>query len=341
VIVPSVVRCIAHGTRVAADPPGEVEAAAALACVDGCRFPVRRGIPRFVGAGDYATGFGLQWNAYRSTQLDSATGTTLSRDRLARCLGGTLEAVRDRRVLEVGCGAGRFTEVLLAVGAQVVACDLSDAVEANHANCASRARPGAYFVCQADALALPLEPAAFDVVLALGMVQHTPSPERTIAALAAQVRPGGRLVLDHYTYGAGRGALWKTAVALSPRGLLRQLLRRLAPPAALSASRGIVRTLLPLHRVFWRPGRLPRLGRRVLHYLSPVFDYYDTLPQLPPALLTQWALLDTHDGLTDRYKHLRSREQVADALRACGLVEVVAAYAGNGVEARARRAEAP
>src|SRR6187397_1731582 len=42
---------------------------------------------------------------------------------------------RGRVVLEAGCGAGRFTELLLAGGARVVAFDLSRAVEANRENC--------------------------------------------------------------------------------------------------------------------------------------------------------------------------------------------------------------
>ena len=56
--------------------------------------------------------------------------------------------MRGKNVLEVGCGAGRFTEVMLAAGARVFACDLSSAVEANYANCNSWPE---YFVCQADA----------------------------------------------------------------------------------------------------------------------------------------------------------------------------------------------
>src|SRR5436305_3342969 len=151
----------------------------ALTCPRGCRFPVVKHIPRFVISEDYAAAFGAQWNAFRKTQLDSHTGTTISRDRLARCLGGSLEVLRGKSVLEVGCGAGRFTELMLAAGARVFACDLSSAVEANYENCAGA---DDYFVCQADARRLPVAPHSFDFVVCLGVVQHTPSPEETIAA---------------------------------------------------------------------------------------------------------------------------------------------------------------
>jgi len=337
VIVPAALRCRPHEQLLAADPPGEVEDAGALVCASGCRVPVVRGVPRFVAPGHYAGSFGLQWNAYRLTQLDSHTGATISRDRLARCLGGDLDVVRDRDVLEVGCGAGRFTEVLLASGARLVACDLSEAVEANRANCAPRAEPGRYFVCQADVTALPVAPGSFDLVIALGMVQHTPSPERTIEALAAQLRPGGLLVLDHYTWPPGAGRLGRLAFALSPRSLIRQVLRLLPARAAFAACTALTRALLPVHRLFWRRGSAAGAARRGLHFASPVFDYYDKLPQLSREQLTEWALLDTHDGLTDRFKHRRSAEEVAAALAAAGLVDVDVRYAGNGVEARARK----
>src|SRR5207253_8295334 len=98
---------------------GGTDAGNILRCASGCEVPIIRSIPRFVKSENYAAGFGLQWKQFRQTQLDSYTGTTISRDRLARCLGGPMDVVRGKNVLEVGCGAGRFTELLLAAGANV------------------------------------------------------------------------------------------------------------------------------------------------------------------------------------------------------------------------------
>ena len=49
---------------------------------------VVKGIPRFVNSDEYASSFGLQWNFFRRTQLDSFTGLSISRDRLTRSDGG-------------------------------------------------------------------------------------------------------------------------------------------------------------------------------------------------------------------------------------------------------------
>lgn len=296
----------------------------------GCVFPVERGIPRFVPGSGYADAFGVQWNAFRQTQLDSHTGTSISRDRLTRCLGGSLEPLRGARVLEVGCGAGRFTEILLAAGAHVFACDLSGAVDANFANCAGHSR---YFVCQADVMALPARPGSFDFVIALGMIQHTPSPEATIRSLADAVRPGGHLIIDHYRTPP---PLLRWLYPLTLRAMLRRILLLLPGPVAFGLVSGLVRALLPIHRRLWRPGPAVGTLRRWWRLVSPVWDYYDAFPELGESL-AEWAHLDTHDGLTDRYKHFRTPAQIASALESAGLEVLASDTGGNGVEARARR----
>lgn len=300
-----------------------------LACPSGCRYPVVHGIPRCANTSRYASAFGLQWKVFQTTQLDSETGVPVSRNRLERCLGGTLDVARGKAVLEVGCGAGRFTELLLASGARVFACDLSEAVEANFANCSQWS---GYFVAQADVLQLPVAQQSFDIVLCLGVIQHTPSPEQTIAALAEHVKPGGMLVIDHYTQG------YPSTV---PRRVMRAVLIRCSPSNAMSAVLLLGRILLPIHRLCWREGRLAARARRALGNLSPLVDYYDAYPELGRERLAEWAILDTYDTLTDRYKQLRTLEEITRTLEANGLASIEASYAGNGVEARARRPDFP
>lgn len=291
-----------------------------LECPRHCSFRVLGGIPRLVPAGHYAASFALQWKRFQRTQLDSFTGHPISAARLTRCLGGDLAAVRGKLVLEAGCGAGRFTEILLLSGATVVSCDLSEAVEANYGNHGDRPD---LLVVQADILALPFVPESFDFVVCLGVIQHTPCPEGTIGALARFVRPGGELILDHYS-----------DRHYFPRvnRLFRSLL--LGMPAAwrLPVSSAVVHGLWPVHRL---AARFPVLS--FLTGLSPVYDYTTALPFLSPRQLKEFALLDTHDAHTDRFKHRRSPEQIEGCLRSLGLEAITVSRGGNGVEARARK----
>lgn len=297
-----------------------------LVCSRGHRWHRAAGIPRMVTeAGNYAASFGLQWNVYRQTQLDSYTGTSLSRERARRCLGEecwrALQSRPRSDVLEVGCGAGRFTEVLLSAGAHVTSVDLSSAVDANQANFPQGSH---HRILQADVRHLPFEPGQFDVVFCLGVVQHTPSPEETIRKLYEQVKPGGWLVFDHYTYTLS----WYTKSA----GLFRMVMRRLPPERAFEWSRRLVNLFFPMHRAV----RGHRIAQPLLSRVSPVLTYFGRLP-LDDRLQFEWSLLDTHDSLTDRYKHFRTKGQITRALGAIESEAVWCDYGTNGIEARCRR----
>jgi SAM-dependent methyltransferase len=303
---------------------GNDDPSSVLICPEGCAYPKVKNIFRFVVSGDYADAFGLQWNSFRQTQLDSFTRTSISRDRLTRLMGGSLEVIKGKTVLEAGCGAGRFSEIILESGAKLVATDLSSAVEANYRNCRKYRD---YLVLQADILNLPLQECQFDIVVCIGVIQHTPDPEATIKSLCSYTKPGGMLVLDHYARGE---------TGLSPR-MFRWMMLRLPSRASLVLCRLITEALWPFHRMFWKYRHVRRLQRirYMFSLISPVMDYHHAYPQLGPRLLKAWAALDTHDSLTDVYKHQRSIEEIVSCLEEAGMVKVEAYYGGNGVEARA------
>lgn len=294
-----------------------------LHCVEGDYFPIRNGIPRFVTGDGYCSAFGVQWRRYRLYQLDSFTGSSSSRDRARRCLGEELWAtLASKQVLECGCGAGRFTEVLLNGGAYVTSIDLSSAVDANEETCPQGMN---HRIAQADILALPFPPERFDIVFCLGVIQHTPEPEKTISSLYEQVKPGGSLVFDHYTH----NLFWYTKTA----PLFRQVLRRLPPEKGVEWTEKIARIFLPLHERV----RDFRLAQMLLSRFSPLPYYYSVRPELEDDLLRKLAIVDTHDSLTDWYKHFRTPRQLQRTLTRLGLEEIYCVRGGNGVEARGKR----
>ncbi len=293
------------------------------ACPESHSFKTIKDIPRFVSGETYADLFGAQWNRHRLTQLDSYTGTTITRDRTRNCMGEQIwDALPGKHVLECGCGAGRFTEVLLHQGALVTSVDLSAAVEANAANFPQNEM---HRVTQADIRALPFPEQSFDVVFCLGVIQHTPSPEETIAALYAMVKPGGWLVIDHYTYNISH--FTKSAA------LLRHLMKRLSPETSRKWVTRLIDLFLPLHRMVRSFYPLQALLSRI----SPVICYYHRYPWLSDELQREWALLDTHDTLTDWYKHFRTKGQLRRHLEVLGATGIYSEYGGLGVEARAQR----
>lgn len=328
--------CPAHGHALSHDEPGFDPGRGLpwpdgeLRCPQGCRHSVEGGIPRFVPSEDYSAAFGLQWRRYRLTQLDSYTGVPLSRKRLERCLGIPLEELRGMAVLEMGSGAGRFTELLVPHSGALVSMDLSSAVEANLENCQQL---GPYTLCQADLLNAPLRKASFDVVICLGVIQHTPDPEATIAALADLLKPGGRIVIDHYAYRSDR--FGRLLALLSTHALLRPVAKRLPAEAGLRLTIAYSAISDPIRRVTCRYPTLDRFAARIFSTAC----YYQSIPELPREICREWNELDTHDALTDWYQHKRTAEEIENCLADLGFVEIwceKGIRGGNGIEAHAR-----
>jgi SAM-dependent methyltransferase len=297
----------------------------ALVSSRGQVYPIRKHIPRFVSGPSYAQAFGLEWTIHSKTQLDSATCSPISRERLERCLGARLHTLENLSVYEAGCGAGRFTELLVGAGALVHAIDLSVAVEANRANVGERPN---YVVAQADVSCPPFPKAVFDVVIALGMIQHTPSPEETIKSLYAMVKPGGLLVIDHYT--------WSFSYVTKLAPIYRWWLKDMAPERSKEITDSLVRVFFPLH---WAV-RKQRLAQVLLSRVSPCLVYFRSFPSLSRQQHYEWCQLDTYDHLTDRYKHFRTCGQIRRVLSRLGADQITVWRGGNGVEARCRKPSA-
>ncbi len=100
-----------------------------------------------------------------------------------------------RRILDAGCGNGRYTKFLLRhadAGALVTAFDLSQRMlkRARHRLRNSRATQVA-----ADLTRLPYADAAFDAVVCGWVLEHLPDPRPGLLELARVMRPGAKLLL--------------------------------------------------------------------------------------------------------------------------------------------------
>lgn len=294
----------------------------ALVSPSGQRFPIVRGIPRFVPENNYAAAFGLQWKTFTKTQLDSHSTLDITRERLIRCLGTPLEALKGKTVLEVGCGAGRFTELLVESGALVHSVDLSNAVEANLENIGNRPN---YQIAQASVYELPFPDNSFDVVVCLGVIQHTPNSNDTIKALWKKVKPGGLLVIDHYR--------WRLAYYSTLKPVYRQLLRTNPPEVSKRRVYALVDFFFPWH---WRFRNIKPLWW-LLHRISPLIEYIHLFPEQGYDFHLEWSRLDSYDSLTDYYKHLKTPGQIRSLLQELGGRDMWVAIGGNGVEARATK----
>lgn len=260
-------------------------------CACPARYEIVRGIPRFVSPDNYADSFGAQWQAFRSDQLDSHSGISLSRARFEEVTRWKPEELAGRWTLDAGCGAGRFSEVALEGGARVVAVDMSAAVDACHESLGARF-PDQLDVVQADLYRLPFRPRSFERVFTIGVLQHTPDPKRAVRAVCAQVAEGGQLALWMYALN------WRTFVGHNAwKYLLRPLTSRLGP----RFTRGFAWTLTALLAPVWLPlMHLGAPGRLILGFL-PVAARAYAGSGLAARQLLRCVALDTLDWYSPRY----------------------------------------
>jgi SAM-dependent methyltransferase len=95
-----------------------------------------------------------------------------------------------RRTLDLGCGEGRVARDLAALGHTVVGVDAAPVMVE-----AARATDPAFEVHLADAVALPFEDAAFDLVIAFMSLQDVDDLEGAVRESARVLEPGGRMCL--------------------------------------------------------------------------------------------------------------------------------------------------
>jgi 2-polyprenyl-6-hydroxyphenyl methylase/3-demethylubiquinone-9 3-methyltransferase len=97
-----------------------------------------------------------------------------------------------QRVLDVGCGGGILSDAMARKGAQVLGIDLAaKALRVAQLHALEAGTPNVqYREISAEALA-DQEPASFDAVTCMEMLEHVPDPASVVRACSRLVKPGG------------------------------------------------------------------------------------------------------------------------------------------------------
>ncbi|MGC4398116.1 bifunctional 2-polyprenyl-6-hydroxyphenol methylase/3-demethylubiquinol 3-O-methyltransferase UbiG [Hydrogenophaga crocea] len=103
-----------------------------------------------------------------------------------------LAGLSGQRVLDVGCGGGILSDSMARRGANVTGIDLaSKALKVAQLHALEAATPNVqYLETSVEALAAE-QPASFDVVTCMEMIEHVPDPASVVRACSELVKPGG------------------------------------------------------------------------------------------------------------------------------------------------------
>ena len=159
-----------------------------------CDFPIRDGIPRFVPSDSHAARSGFESKRRRPAQFDTES-RKLSGSTFAVSTGTRPEELAGKLVLDVGCGSGRFVDVVARSGAETVGLDPSQAVDVAREHL--RSQPNCHFI-QASALFPPFRPGTFDFAYSIGALTNTSDSREGFRRMAATVKPGGAVAIWVY-----------------------------------------------------------------------------------------------------------------------------------------------
>lgn len=244
--------------------------------------PVVEGIPRFVEQ-EHLASFGLQWNRYEVAHDDEDRATFEAKT------GFPLSELAGQRVLDAGCGGGRYCKVAAEAGALVTGADHSSAVEKASRLCEHL---DSVRLVQADLKRLPFEPESFDLAFSIGVMHHDTDTRAVFESVAKMVRPGGRMAVWLY-----RRNTWLQEVINS---FLRRRTTRWAPEK-----------LEPWCRFGAFLGGIPLLKQS----LSKVVNF-STHPNWENRVC------DTFDWYAPEFQHHHSTDELASWFDAAGFEDV-------------------
>jgi SAM-dependent methyltransferase len=283
--------------------------------------PIVRHIPRFVASESYAASFGFQWNRFDQLQVDSVMNNDLSRDRFYKTTGWPSK-LGGERILEAGCGSGRFTELALETGAEVFSFDLSSAAEAAWRNNGSSPN---LTVLQASIYEIPLRKRTFDKIFCMGVLQHCPDVRGAFRSLLPFLRPGGEIVIDVYEKWSG----------FPP---LKYLVRPVVKPLG---TKGIYRllswTIPPAFELKKALCRIPAVGPRIgaLIPIGPL-SHAERGLNYTEKELKQVKILSALDMLSPVYDQPQRMEDVRGWFEEAGFHDFELRRGYNGINAKGR-----
>jgi 2-polyprenyl-6-hydroxyphenyl methylase / 3-demethylubiquinone-9 3-methyltransferase len=191
--------------------------------------------------------------------------------------------IKGARILDIGCGGGLLCEALQGLGGEVVGIDLAPIMlETARLHAAERGISIDYRLLQAETLAAA-EPASFDVITCMEMVEHVPEPSGVISAIGTLLRPGGAAFVS---------TLNRTPKSFAQAIVAAEYLLRLVPRGTHEYERLV------------RPSELAQWGRNAGLVLKDVtglaFDPFTSRASLSPDASVNYLTHFTRDGTTAR-----------------------------------------
>lgn len=271
------------------------------------RYPIVRGIPRFAGYKDdknYTKSFGYQWNKWSLLQFDSHN-IDKPYENFSLNMFEKITNIKDNNlnktvIADIGCGPGRFLEIIRQKNALAIGIDLSDSVEAAGEIFASDSD---VLICQADALNLPLKTESIDGIFSIGVLHHSNNAKRGFEEMVRACKRGGDISVSLYS----PGGYYDDFMVNLWRKIFKFFWPYLKHYPALIYTYTVVYTRLIISKI--------PIVRTLLY---PLFHFFPSIKLKDIS----WSILNTFDSVTPSNQYVYTIHQVFSWFKQSGLKNI-------------------
>ena len=249
----------------------------------------------------YTDNFSNQWKDFNYVQVDSFNKTKISEDYLRDLLFNDLNQLKNKNILEIGCGAGRFTEHIVKYSNLCVSTDLSKSIFYNVSKDSEN-----LILIKSDFLNLKVKK-KFDIVICRGVLQHTPNPDKSILKLFDFIDEDGLIFFDYYKK-PKLGFLHPKYLFWRP--FIRAFFNYNSFKFFLDKN---INTLIKIKNFF---RKIFFNSFFISDCLIPIWDFREKNYKIDKNLFTQWTILDTLDGIFAKYDFPKSNKELISLINA-------------------------
>ena len=264
------------------------------------KFLQKEGVNIYDNDDKYTENFSKQWRDFSLTQVDSFNKTKISEDYLNELMFNKTENLNNKKVLEIGCGSGRFTEHIIKKSKLCVAVDLSKSIFYNVAKNNKN-----LILIKSDFLNLEVIE-KFDIVICRGVLQHTPIPNNSILKLFDFVKNDGLVYFDYYKKP-------KLGILHPKYFFWRPILRSI-----FSYNEFKVFLEKNISKIILFKNLLRKItfnSNFISDAIFPIWDFRERKYNISKELFENWTILDTLDGIFAKYDYPKSNIEIIDLLK--------------------------
>ena len=242
---------------------------------------------------NYSENFFEEYKRYPKLQLDSFNKLDLNEVKFYDNSLWGKEELNNKDILEIGSGAGKFTEILLKTNCNLITADINDSIKINYENNFKNNSLNKVCFIKNNVNEIIFKEKTFDFIILYGVLQNANNQEGIIKDCISLLKKGGKLTLD-----VTRASNLHFHL-LNPKYFWRIFFTKMSSSKIFKIVNFLVPKFIPVDTYLKK--NLGFLGRIIskIFFPFPLINYF-FLP-LKKEIKLKMSVLDTFDALASQY----------------------------------------